>query len=293
MVITGIIYALITAACWGSISVVSHKIGGSSQNQILGESYGILLFALVYYFIEQPTINLETMLVGVASGLFYCWGQNQQFRGLEALGVSMGMPLSTAAQLVITTLAGAFVFGEWTDQRDYVFGFAALLILILGAVFTSKKEKTADTPAQTGNKQQVIGIVAVLLSGVGISLYSIVNKAFSPDPAALILPQAVGVLIEGFAASSTQSPRKLNSRFTYYNIVLGLLWALGNLFYTQAVHMSGLAISFSLSQMGVVISTLGGILILREHKTRKELAYTLIGCGLVILGGVLLGVMQA
>ena len=69
MVITGIIYALITAACWGSISVVSHKIGGSSQNQILGESYGILLFALVYYFIEQPTINLETMLVGVA-GLY-------------------------------------------------------------------------------------------------------------------------------------------------------------------------------------------------------------------------------
>ncbi|HAY53118.1 MAG TPA: hypothetical protein DCY46_03930, partial [Lactobacillus sp.] len=35
------------------------------------------------------------------------------------------------------------------------------MILILGAVFTSKKEKTADTPAQTGNKQQVIGIVAV------------------------------------------------------------------------------------------------------------------------------------
>lgn len=133
MVITGIIYALITAACWGSISVVSHKIGGSSQNQILGESYGILLFALVYYFIEQPTINLETMLVGVASGMFYCWGQNQQFRGLEALGVSMGMPLSTAAQLVIRglrlwrmdrsaglcfRLRGALDFDSW--RRVYV-----------------------------------------------------------------------------------------------------------------------------------------------------------------------------
>nr|WP_281169984.1 GRP family sugar transporter [Schleiferilactobacillus shenzhenensis] len=283
-----------TAACWGSISVVSHKIGGSSQNQILGESYGILFFALIYYLIEQPTISLQTMLVGLASGLFYCWGQNQQFRGLEAIGVSMGMPLSTAAQLVITTLAGAFIFGEWTGMRDYLFGFAALIILIIGAVFTSKKEKTAGAaPDAGGNKQQLVGIIAMLLSGVGISLYSIVNKAFTPDPAALILPQAIGVLIEGFAASSSQPARKMNSRFTYYNMVLGLLWALGNLFYTQAVQMSGLAISFSLSQMGVVISTLGGIVILREHKTRKELVYTLIGCGLVIVGGVLLGVMQA
>lgn len=290
----GIMYALITAVCWGSISVVSHKIGGNSQNQILGESYGILLFALLYYFVVQPTIDLQTTLVGIASGLFYCWGQNQQFRGLEEIGVSMGMPISTASQLIITTLAGAIVFGEWTNGRDYLFGLSALVILIVGAIFTSVKEKKQEpSVTATPAKRQVVGIVAVLLSGVGISLYSIVNKAFSPDPAALLLPQAVGVMIEGFAAASSQPARKMNSRFTYYNVILGLLWGLGNLFYSQAIQLGGLAISFSLSQMGVVISTLGGILILREHKTHKELVYTLFGCALIIAGGILLGVMQA
>jgi glucose uptake protein len=45
--------------------------------------------------------------------------------------------------------------------------------------------------------------------------------------------------------------------------------------------------------MGIIISTLGGIFILGEKKTKKELRYVVIGCLLVIIGGVLLGYMKA
>ncbi|MEG0372360.1 MAG: GRP family sugar transporter, partial [Enterococcus sp.] len=55
----------------------------------------------------------------------------------------------------------------------------------------------------------------------------------------------------------------------------------------------GLAIGFSLSQMGIIISTLGGIFLLGEHKTKKEMYYVIIGCLLIILGGVVLGYMKA
>lgn len=54
----------------------------------------------------------------------------------------------------------------------------------------------------------------------------------------------------------------------------------------------GLAISFSFSQMGIVISTFGSILFLGEKKTRKEMGYVIIGSLLVIVGGILLGQLK-
>ena len=44
--------------------------------------------------------------------------------------------------------------------------------------------------------------------------------------------------------------------------------------------------------MGIIISTLGGIFILGEKKTKKELVYVIVGCLLVILGGIILGYMK-
>lgn len=57
------------------------------------------------------------------------------------------------------------------------------------------------------------------------------------------------------------------------------------------VKSLGLAVGFSLSQMGIIISTLGGIFILAKEN-EKELIYVIVGCLLVILGGILLGYMK-
>ena len=72
----------------------------------------------------------------------------------------------------------------------------------------------------------------------------------------------------------------------------GLLWGLGNICMLLTMREIGLAISFSLSQMGIIISTLGGIFLLGERKS-KEMFYVIFGCIFVILGGILLGYMKA
>ena len=54
----------------------------------------------------------------------------------------------------------------------------------------------------------------------------------------------------------------------------------------------GLAISYSLSQCGIIISTIGSIYLLGERKTKKEMVYVTLGCLLVIVGGVTLGMMK-
>ena len=75
-------------------------------------------------------------------------------------------------------------------------------------------------------------------------------------------------------------------------MLTGLFWGAGNFCMFQATVLVGLAISFSLAQSGIVISTFGSIFLLGEKKTRKEMVYVTIGSILVIIGSIILGMLK-
>jgi len=54
----------------------------------------------------------------------------------------------------------------------------------------------------------------------------------------------------------------------------------------------GVATSFSLSQMGIVIATLGGIFILGEKKTKKQFIAIIIGIVFIVAAGIMLGIAK-
>ncbi len=60
----------------------------------------------------------------------------------------------------------------------------------------------------------------------------------------------------------------------------------------MAMAQVGLAVAYSLSQMGIVISTFGSIFLLGEKKTHREMIWITWGSLLIIAGGVILGIMQ-
>ena len=45
--------------------------------------------------------------------------------------------------------------------------------------------------------------------------------------------------------------------------------------------------AFVFTQMNVVIATIGGVLVLHEHKTRREMAFTIAGIILIVAGSIL------
>ena len=53
---------------------------------------------------------------------------------------------------------------------------------------------------------------------------------------------------------------------TALNLIPGVVWGIGNLFMFYSQPKVGVATSFSLSQLLVIVSTLGGIFILGEKK---------------------------
>lgn len=285
-----IVFALIPMFAWGSIGLVSGKLGGDANQQTLGMTIGTFLFSLIVFFVTMPTIDGWIVVIGLLSGLCWSVGQNGQFHGMKYLGVSVGLPLSTGMQLILNTIAGALFFGEWTQSRDYLLGITALILLVTGAYLTARQD--GEQMPETENKMLDFprGFRSLISSTIGYGAYTIIITWAGIDPLAIILPQSIGMLIGAsfFALRKT----KVN-RAVWKNTLSGLLWGIGNVCMLITVQQIGLAVGFSLSQMGIIISTLGGIFLLGEKKTKKEFKYVVFGCLLVIFGGILLGYMKA
>ncbi|MEG2504115.1 MAG: GRP family sugar transporter, partial [Carnobacterium sp.] len=94
-----IIIALIPAIAWGSIGLVSNKVGGTAYNQTLGMTIGAFIFSIGIYLFYQPVIDMKIMITGLLSGLFWVLGQQQQFQSMKFMGVSGALPISTGCQL--------------------------------------------------------------------------------------------------------------------------------------------------------------------------------------------------
>ncbi|KRN29261.1 glucose uptake protein [Lactobacillus selangorensis] len=289
-----ILIALIPAIAWGSIGLVSGKLGGNAYQQTLGMTIGALIFGFGTYFVLHPTLNTVTWIIGILSGLFWALGQSQQFQAMKNMGVSRAVPMSTGMQLVGNTLAGAILFHEWTSGRDYTLGTIALLVLVLGATLTSREDPHKKN-YQTAENDVRKGISALLISTLGYVLYTIVvdfgQHKYGISTVDFVLPQSIGMIIG--AAGFAYGHEAYTSKFTFKNIVTGLFWGVGNVAMLMSIPKVGLATSYSLSQMGIIISTLGSIYLLGEKKTKREMVYVVSGCLLVIAGGVLLGIMKA
>lgn len=285
-----LLIALIPAIAWGSIGLVSGKLGGKAFQQTLGMTLGALVFGVITLVIFKPEITTKTMIVGILSGLFWSIGQSQQFQAMKDMGVSKTIPMSTGMQLVVNTLAGAILFHEWYNAKMTVIGVVALIVLITGATLTSMKDKSRSDANQEAN-ELASGFRALIISTLGYGGYTIIVKSFGIGGTSVVFPQAIGMVIGALIFGYLSIGKEIIAKKTFYNILTGILWGLGNLFMFISTDKIGLAISFSLAQCGIVISTIGSIYLLNEYKTKREKGYIFIGCLLVIIGGIMLGNM--
>ena len=277
----GILYALLPALAWGSLVLVSEKLGGDPKSQTLGITTGSLLFGLVMYFIQQPEMSMTVWIVGMISGAGWAVGQLNQFNSVQNMGVSKTVPISTGLQLLGTTFFGVVIFKEWSGTMTIILGLLAIAAIIAGIILTGVGQ---GKNSEEGSKKK--GAMFLGISTVGFVLYVVIVRWYDLDGWAAILPQGVGMFIATLLLSIKDNPF---NKYMVRNVLAGIMWAIGNIGLLLANPLVGVAIGFSFSQMGIVISTLGGIFLLGEKKSKKQLTFIIIGCALVIAGGVLLG----
>ncbi|MFJ7640196.1 GRP family sugar transporter [Peribacillus sp. NPDC097225] len=279
--VEGFLYALIPALTWGSLVLVSEKLGGNSYNQTLGITIGSLLFAIVMSVINPPEWTSLIWIVGIISGIGWAFGQLFQFNSVKEMGVSKTVPISTGLQILGNTFFAVIVFKEWNTTSTIILGVIAIIFLIAGVLLTSYEGSKGKNE---GSMKK--GILYLIVSTLGFVTYVIVVRWFDIDGWSAILPQAIGMFIAAFLLSIKHKPF---NKYAGRNILTGIMWATGNIGLLLANPKVGVAIAFSFSQMGIVISTLGGIFLLGEKKSKKQMTYVIIGCILVIAGGVMIG----
>ncbi|MGX1263094.1 glucose uptake protein [Rossellomorea marisflavi] len=283
-----IFLAILPAIFWGSIVLFNVKLGGGAYSQTLGTTIGALIFSAVIFLVVHPVLTPTIFIVGIVSGLFWAVGQSNQLKTIEYIGVSKTMPISTGMQLVSTALFGVIVFNEWSTAVTVILGIIALICIIVGIVLTSLESK--EEKNEENSKQFKKAIITLIVSTIGYLVYVVVARLFDVDGWTALFPQAIGMFIGGLILTYRHKPF---NKYAIKNIIPGLIWAAGNMFLFISQPKVGVATSFSLSQMGIVISTLGGIFLLGEKKTKRQMVGIIFGIILIIIGGVLLGITKS
>lgn len=296
-----ILIAILPALLWGALPLAISKVGGRPIHQILGTTFGTLTVAIVVFLVLRPEISSEHFRWCFLSGAMWAVAQMLQYRSFELIGVSGGMPISTGMQLAANSVVGVLFLGDWPTPGQRLVGFGAIVLIILGIWMTTLREKVKATEnAEFGRhgaaKQSAAmkqGLLVLALGTIGYVGFSFFPAKFHVEGTAAFLPQAVGMCVGALFLSLFSLKQKPYTMQSVKNMLGGFIFAFAVLLYLISINLNGVSIAASLTQMNVILATLGGIYILGEHRTRKELIYVYAGLAIVLAGGILIALSSS
>lgn len=127
----------------------------------------------------------------------------------------------------------------------------------------------------------------LIVTTIGFIVFNAIPKALSASGIAIFLPESVGMMVAVIVYMLVRGQgRIMAERASWLNIIGGLVFSVASLTYIVSVSQNGVNTAFVVSQLSVVLSTLGGMVFLHERKSRRELALTLSGLVLIVIGAV-------
>lgn len=276
--------ALIPALGWGFMPLITGKIGGSAVNQMFGIGGGATIIGIIAFIFGHPAVSTTAFWFSVLCGALWTIGQIGQFISFKRIGVSKTTPISTVLQLVGNSIIGIVIFGEWHGARALTIGFIALLVVIIGALLTSV------TDGVSGKKVTARDFLFLLFTSIGYWIYSAFPKmpvVSHEDALGIFLPEMLGILLGSVIyAVASGNIASFKQKEQYLNILGGLSWGIAALAYIFAGRALGVTTAFVFTQMNVIIATLGGVLVLHEEKTKREMTFTILGIVLIVVGSI-------
>lgn len=268
--------ALIPALGWGMMPILSKIMGGKSEEQLIGTTIAALLFGLLFSLFQQVTYQTVSFIICFLSGVFWAVGQYFQFRALEKAEVSKAMPISVGTQLAFVTLVSGIFLLEWTSVFVAIMSIVALTVILVGILLVTKTSNGNSAVAK-----QVI--VFLCISSGFLMLYVTITSYFDIHGPQVFLPQSIGMFIGGMIISMKKIGQlKVNA--IARNIVTGCSWVIANTTLFAVSASLGVGITYSFSQMSLLVATYGSIILLREKKTSLEKRSVYLGTLVYVVG---------
>lgn len=279
-----LIYCL-PALGWGLMPIISKKAGGSPVEQLLGTTVTAFGISIILSFLTGVEYTLTGAISALISGSFWAGGQYLQFKALKTGSVSIVMPLSNGTQLVFTSLAAGILLREWQSMRQSLVTLL-LLLVILAAIYLITMNQKKDTEQKTVSLQTMIMICTSSLCLMG---YMITTSLFHVEGLQIFLPQAFAMFLSSCVIAKFEPGKQELSRVSR-NVLTGIFWTIANVSLFYIVTQLGVGLSYTISQLCIFVSIIGGILLLKEKKTKVEVMHTIIG--MVMFFSAILGLSQ-
>jgi len=290
-----IFYALITVFGWGTWLAPSQKVIFPSQEiktlYVVLTNLGIATVVAVW---RSTIVELApaTFWLTVLGGMIWAVGGLCAFTGTNKLGTAKAFGIWAPLNIIVSLTWGAALFHEFINisPGSIVLLVAAILTILVGILLIIFAKDTDEGGQERGAFR--LGFAGAVGAGILWGSYFIPVKYSGVSPWAGAFPLAIGMTIGGIilALLTRQSWRLKESGDTIRASLTGALWSIGNYGALLLIDAIGVGKGFTISQISVVVSALIGIYWLREPPPKTRAAtFTIIGCTLATIGGIVLG----
>lgn len=292
-----ILIGLIPALGWGFQGIIMQKIGGTTANKQMGMVLTALVMSIVVALVDPIAWSPSLIAAAAVNGIPWAIAQILQIKSFDYLGVSRAMPLTSGMQLILTSVIGAFYFNEWPQAWQMSVGFAGIALIIVGTVLTTYTEAGQETTSKSDIRK---GVIITAISSALYVAYATAARFFNVDSFQILLPQALFMLAATIVISIVVSKRdsvdgvfgRVEGVFglkSWQNMLTGVLWSVANIAVLFSNQVNGVAVGWTLANMNLIFATLGGLFILHEKKTPKELKFVIAGMIIIAAGGIAIG----
>jgi glucose uptake protein len=290
-----LLYALITVFGWGTWLAPSQKVIFPSQEiktlYVVATNLGIATVVAIWQG-ALAELTPGTFWLTVLGGMIWAVGGLCAFTGTNKLGIAKAFGIWAPLNIIVSLIWGAALFHEFINISlgSIVLLVAAILTILAGILMIIFAKGTEEGAQERGALR--LGLAGAVGAGILWGSYFIPVKYSGVSPWAGALPLAIGMTIGGIilALLSRQSWKLTAAGDTIRTCLTGALWSLGNYGALLLIDTIGAGRGFTISQISVVVSALIGIYWLREPAPKTRAAtFTIIGCILATIGGIVLG----
>jgi drug/metabolite transporter (DMT)-like permease len=256
--------ALGAALCFGITDFVSALLARrvhSAAVALVAQLGGTALILVAALLVPAPTVAVGVLGWGALSGIGTGIGVAFLFRGMGIGQLSVVVPLSDVAGVVVPVLIGVLLLGERPSALCWL-GIAAAAPALWLVTRVGRGRPTAE------------GSVDGLVSGLGFALQFV---ALVPvDPAAglwpLVASRIASVITILPMAVAARAPLRMPRRLALAAACSGAIGTLAITCYTLATREQLLAVAVVLAALYPVVPVLLGLTVLRERLTRTQTA---------------------
>ena len=128
---------------------------------------------------------------------------------------------------------------------------------------------------------------------LGFIIYNAIPRALSASGLAIFFPESVGMVVAVLIyLLFTKQMKEIKSKSSRQSLLAGFIFSIAATTYILSVKDNGVNTAFVVSQLSVVISTLGGMIFLHEKKSKKAIFFTITGLILIFAGAILTTIMH-